>query len=111
MTAVLADQFPGSRVGIVSILLRDDGTVRARWGLDDASSAGPATVIVKTESNIPGRREIYARNGNLFNAPLLFCSGVDLPLEHSHAYASIIDELGLDYMIVHDLRGIVKGYR
>ena len=44
--------------------------------------------------------EIHARNGNLFNEPLLFRSGVDLPLEHPRAYASIVDEPGLDYMIV-----------
>ena len=31
---------------------------------------------------------------------MLFRSGVDLPLEHPHAYASIVDEPGLDYMIV-----------
>ena len=101
MTAALADEFPSARVGDVSILLRDDGTNRrARLGLDYVSGVGPATVFVKAESDIPGRREIHARNGNLFNEPMLFRSGVDLPLEHPHAYASIVDEPGLDYIIV-----------
>jgi hypothetical protein len=101
MTSALADQFPGSRVRKVSILLRDDGTNRrARLGLDYTSGEGPATVFIKAESDISGRREIHAKNGNLFNEPLLFRSGVELPLEHPHAYASIVDEPGLDYMIV-----------
>ena len=57
MTVALADQFPGARVESVSILLRDDGTNRrARLGLDYASGIGPATVFVKAESDIPGRR-------------------------------------------------------
>lgn len=101
MTAALAEQFPGSRVGSVSILLRDDGTNRrARLGLDYTAGTGPGTVFVKAESDIEGRRQIHARNGNLFNEPLLFRSGLDLPLEHARAYASIVDEPGLDYMIV-----------
>ncbi len=101
MTAALAGRFPGLRVGHVSVILRDDGTNRrARLGLDYTSGTGPATVFVKAESDMPGRREIHARNGNLFNEPLLFRSGVHLPLEHPVAFASIVDEPGLDYLIV-----------
>lgn len=101
MTRALANRFRGSRVGQVSILLRDDGTNRrARLGLTYSSGTGPPTVFVKAESDVPGRREIHARNGNLFNEPLLFRSGVQLPLEHPLAYASMVDEPGLDYMIV-----------
>ena len=101
MTAALAGRFPGLRVGHVSVILRDDGTNRrARLGLDYTSGTGPATVFVKAESDMPGRREIHARNGNLFNEPLLFRSGVHLPLEHPVAFAFIVDEPGLDYLIV-----------
>ncbi len=101
MTTVISAFHPDARVDEVTLLLRDDGTNRrARFGLTYAAGAGPATVFAKAESDAPGRRQIHARNGNLFNEPLLFRSGVDLPIEHPLAYAAIVDEAALDYLIV-----------
>lgn len=101
MTTVVAASHPGAHVDDVRLLLRDDGTNRrARFALTYGTGNGPATVFIKAESDVPGRREIHARNGNLFNEPRLFGSGVDLPVEHPCAYAAIIDEVGLDYLIV-----------
>jgi len=101
MTAVISPTYPDAVVGRVTVVLRDDGTNRrARLGLEYATGRGPASVFVKAESDVPGRREIHARNGNLFNESLLFRSGVDLPLEHPAVYTAIIDEDALDYLIV-----------
>lgn len=101
MTAALAAYHPGAVVSDVSLLLRDDGTNRrARLGVEYAAGSGPATVFAKAESDAPGRREIHARNGNLFNEPRLFASGAELPLEHPLVYGVGIDEPGLDYVVV-----------
>ena len=101
MTNIIAMVHPDARVGEVVLLLRDDGTNRrARFGLTYEAGDGPATVFAKAESDTPGRRQIHARNGNLFNEPLLFRSGVDLPIERPLAYAAIVDEAALDYVIV-----------
>src|SRR5437016_465612 len=103
MTAAIAGLPPDARVAGVNLLLRDDGTNRrARFGLTYAAGTGPSTVFVKAESDVEGRREIHARNGNLFNEPLLFRSGVGLPLEHPHAFAAVVDEPALDYVIVFE---------
>lgn len=76
MSTVLVERLPGVRVRDVEVLLRDDGTNRrARLGLTYAADAGPATVFAKAESDAPGRRQIHAANGNLFNEALLFRSG------------------------------------
>lgn len=101
MTAAIQSRHPGAVVDDVTLVTRDDGTNRrARFGLTYATGSGPATVFAKAESDVPGRRKIHARNGNLFNEPLLFSSGVELPLEHPVAFAAVIDEPGLDYVIV-----------
>lgn len=101
MTRAISAHYPDARVATVTLLLRDDGTNRrARFGLTYAGGSGPATVFVKAESDVPGRREIHARNGNLFNEALLFSSGVDLPVEHPSAYLCVVDETALDYVIV-----------
>ncbi len=101
MTTALAGHHPGAEVADVTLLLVDDGTNRrARIGLTYAAGAGPATVFAKAESDAPGRREIHARNGNLFNEPRLFSSGVSLPVDHPVVYSTVIDEPGLDYMLV-----------
>lgn len=101
MTAALSEQHPGADVADVTLLLVDDGTNRrARFGLTYAAGTGPATVFAKAESDVPGRRKIHARNGNLFNEPLLFNSGISLPVEHPLVYTAVIDEPGLDYMLV-----------
>ena len=65
-----------------------------------AAGSGPGSVFVKAESDVDGRREIHARNGNLFNEPRLFASGVELPVDHPQVYAVVIDEAALDYLIV-----------
>jgi hypothetical protein len=101
MTAALLPVFPDARVEAVRLLLRDDGTNRrARFGVTYRAGNGPASVFVKAESDVPGRREIHARNGNLFNEALLYGANVDLPREHPTAYAALVDEANLDYVIV-----------
>jgi aminoglycoside phosphotransferase (APT) family kinase protein len=101
MTAALAPRHPGVEVAAVELRLRDDGTNRrARFAVTYAAGTGPRSVFVKAESDVDGRREIHARNGNLFNEPRLFASGVELPVEHPRPYAVAIDEPGLDYLIV-----------
>lgn len=101
MTAAIAAHHPGAEVADVALLKRDDGTNRrARFGITYAAGSGPATIFAKAESDVPGRREIHARNGNLFNEPLLFGSGIALPVEHPFVYTALIDEPGLDYVIV-----------
>jgi hypothetical protein len=101
MTSAVSRHHPDARVSEVELLLRDDGTNRrARFALTYSAGSGPATVFVKAESDVPGRREIHARNGNLFNEALLYRSGVVLPLEHPIAYAAVVDEPHLDYVVV-----------
>jgi hypothetical protein len=101
MTAAIRRHHPDAAVADVTLLLRDDGTNRrARFGLTYKAGSGPATVFAKAESDARGRREIHARNGNLFNEPLLFRSGVPLPVDHPLAYAAVIDEPALDYLVV-----------
>ena len=99
MTAAIAGRHPGAEVADVALLLRDDGTNRrARFGLTYAAGSGPATVFAKAE--VEAHRKFHARNGNLFNEPRLYASGVPLPVDHPLAYTTIIDEPGLDYIIV-----------
>ena len=101
MTAALVDAHPGIEVAAVELRLRDDGTNRrARFGVTYAAGSGPGSVFVKAESDVDGRREIHARNGNLFNEPRLFASGIELPVDHPQVYAVVIDEAALDYLIV-----------
>jgi hypothetical protein len=98
MTAALGGT---ATVAVVDLVLCDDGTNRrARFDLTYASGEGPASVFIKAESDVPGRREIHARNGNLYNEALLYRSGTVLPIEHPHAYCSVVDEANLDYVIV-----------
>jgi hypothetical protein len=99
MTAALTASHPGAEVSNVTLVLRDDGTNRrARFRLAYASGAGPATVFVKGE--VAAHRKFHARNGNLLNESRLYASGASLPVDHPAAYATIIDEPGLDYLIV-----------
>jgi hypothetical protein len=101
MTRALSSVDPDLDVAAVEMSLRDDGTNRrARFGVTYRSGQGPASVFVKAESDVPGRREIHAKNGNLFNEALLYRSNVELPIEHPHAYAAVVDEPHLDYVIV-----------
>jgi len=101
MSAAIGRRHPDAEVDEVTLLFRDDGTNRrARFGLTYRAGSGPPTVFAKAESDVPGRREIHARNGNLFNEPLLFRSGVPLPVDHPLAYLAIVDEPELDYLVV-----------
>jgi hypothetical protein len=103
MTRALARRCPDARVESVELLLVDDGTNRrARFGVTYGSGTGPARVFVKAESDVPGRREVHARNGNLFNEPRLFAADIELPLEHARAFAAVVDEANLDYVVVFE---------
>jgi hypothetical protein len=62
-------------------------------------------VFVKAEG---AHREVHARNGNLFNEPRIYASGVPLPVDHPEPYGVVIDEAALDWMVVMEdvaLRG------
>jgi aminoglycoside phosphotransferase (APT) family kinase protein len=99
MTTAVASRHPDAVVDSVTLLLRDDGTNRrARFGVRYARGSGPATVFVKSEA--PAHRRFHARNGNLFNEPRLFAAGVPIPVDHPLPYCVVIDEPGLDYVIV-----------
>jgi Ser/Thr protein kinase RdoA (MazF antagonist) len=54
-------------------------------------------VFVKAEGE---HREVHARNGNLFNEPLLAASGVRLPVDRPEPYGVVVDEAGLDWLVV-----------
>ncbi|OHV63322.1 phosphotransferase [Pseudofrankia sp. BMG5.36] len=97
-TAVLAESCPGAVVEDAILVARDDGTNRrARFDLTYAAGSGPDRVFLKAEGV---HRAVHARNGNLFNEPDLFDSGVPIPVDHPRSYRVIIDRPGLDYLIV-----------
>ncbi|MFC5752227.1 phosphotransferase [Actinomadura rugatobispora] len=99
MTAALAAEHPGARVGEISVVARDDGTNRrARLGLSYAAGSGPGTVFVKAHND--AHRIVHLRNGNLFGEARLFGSGVTLPLEHPVVYRAVVDRPHLDFLIV-----------
>jgi hypothetical protein len=99
MTTALSAHFPVAVVSEVTLLMRDDGTNRrARLGIEYASGTGPSTVFAKAPD--PAHSELNAATGGLFNELRLFQSGVALPLDHPTAYATLIDEPGLNYIIV-----------
>lgn len=98
MTAALQRHHPGAEVGKVTVVERDDGTNRrGRISIAYAAGSGPEVVFVKAEG---AHRDVHARNGNLFNEPELFASGVPLPVDHPLAYHVVIDRPALDYLIV-----------
>ena len=98
MTEAISGRHPGARVSDVMLIMVDNGTNRrARLGLRYDEGSGPDTVFAKAEGEF---REIHARNGNLFNEPALFASGVPLAVDHPLAYKVLIDRARLDYVIV-----------
>lgn len=98
MTAVLARRFPGVEVTGLDLVWRSDGSNRrARFALRHAADVGPDVVFVKAEG---AHREVHARNGNLFNEPRLLDSGVPLAVDHPEPYAVLLDEPGLDWLVV-----------
>jgi Phosphotransferase enzyme family len=99
MTAALQGRHPGARVSDVAIVTRDDGTNRrARLGLTYAAGSGPSSVFLKAHA--AGHRVTHLRNGNLWNEARLFAAGADLPVDHPLVYKSIVDLLGLDFLLV-----------
>jgi hypothetical protein len=98
MTEAISRQHPGARVGDVELVMVDNGTNRrARFALRYDRGAGPDVVFAKAEGEF---REVHASNGNLFNEPALFESGVPLPVDHAGVYKVLIDRPRLDYVIV-----------
>src|SRR4051794_21242007 len=99
MTAALAPSHPGAEVRAVELLLVDDGTNRrARFGLTYASGAGPATVFLKAAD--PDHAALNAATGGLFNESRLFRTDLALPIEHPAVHLALIDEPGLDFLLV-----------
>lgn len=90
----------GVPVAGVEVLFRDDGTNRrARLGLTYGPGAsGPATVFCKAGD--PAHAELNAKMGGVFNEARLFQSGVTLPVDHPHVHVSLVDEPGLDFLLV-----------
>ncbi|MGH3253470.1 MAG: phosphotransferase family protein [Trebonia sp.] len=106
MTAALSTRFPGAEVATASLVWVSEGTNRrARFGLTYSSGTGPEVVFVKAEGD---HRELHAQTGNLFNEPLIFASGLPLPVDHPEPYRVLINEAGLDWLVVMEdvaLRG------
>lgn len=99
MTAALAHSLGDVEVSDVEVLLVDDGTNRrARLGLSYARGTGPSTVFVKAAD--PDHAKLNLATGGLFNEPRLFESNVALPLDHPEVHLTIIDEPGLDFIMV-----------
>jgi hypothetical protein len=107
MTAALQSRLPGVKVSDAVIVTADDGTNRrVRFGLEYAEGSGPPTVFLKAHA--ADNRVTHLRNGNLWNEARLFASGVDLPVDHPIVYKSVVDLLGLDFLLVMEdikLRG------
>jgi aminoglycoside phosphotransferase (APT) family kinase protein len=104
MTAALQSRLPGARVERAVLATHDDGTNRrARFRLSYAEGSGPETVFLKAHA--ADNRVTHLRNGNLWNEARLFASGVDLPVDHPLVYKSVVDLLGLDFLLVmEDIR-------
>lgn len=104
MTAALNAEHPDARVSDVELVTQDDGTNRrARFRVIYAEGSGPELVFLKAHAS--EHRAVHLRNGNLWNEARLFSSGQQLPLDHPKVYKSIIDLLGLDFLLImEDLR-------
>jgi Phosphotransferase enzyme family len=98
MTHAISHSHPDARVSEVTLIMVDNGTNRrARFGLTYAAGSGPDVVFTKAEGDY---RQAHALNGNMFNEPDLFASGVPLPVDHPLAYHVVVDRPALDYVIV-----------
>jgi hypothetical protein len=98
MTHALSRCHPGARVSEVTLIMVDNGTNRrARFGLSYDAGSGPDVVFTKAEGDY---RQAHALNGNMFNEPDLFASGVSLPVDHPLAYHVLVNRPALDYVIV-----------
>jgi len=77
----------------------DDGTNRrARYALTYRKGAGPETVFLKAAD--PGHAELNAATGGLFNESRMFRTDLTLPIEHPAVHLALIDEPGLDFLLV-----------
>lgn len=99
MTRAVRSRHADAVVSEARIVTRDDGTNRrARFALSYSAGSGPETVFLKAHSS--RHRFVHLRNGNLFNEAKLFQSGVSLPLDTPAVYASVIEYLRLDFLLV-----------
>jgi hypothetical protein len=99
MTAALAMSHPGVEVERVELVLIDDGTNRrARFALTCREGSGPETVFLKAAD--PDHAELNAATGGLFNESRMFRTALTLPIEHPAVHLALIDEPGLDFLLV-----------
>jgi hypothetical protein len=99
LTAAIATRHPGAEIKDVRIITRDDGTNRrVRLGLRYGSGSGPETLFLK--ANQSAHREVHVRNGNLFSEARLFAADVPLDVDHPIVYKSILDTIGMDFLLV-----------
>lgn len=98
-TQAIRSHHPDARVSDVTIMMKDDGTNRrARIALDYGAGDGPSQLFLKAHA--ADHRMTHLRNGNLWNEARLFASGVDLPVDHPKVFKSVVDLLGLDFLLV-----------
>jgi aminoglycoside phosphotransferase (APT) family kinase protein len=69
-----------------------------RLGLEYERGTGPARLFLKAHA--ASHRVAHLRNGNLWNEARLFASDVPLPVDHPIVYKSVVDLLGLDFLLV-----------
>ena len=94
----LTRHFPGLHVGSVALTDQTKGNNRrARFRVIYDNGIGPNYLFAKAEGDF---RQTHAANGNLFNEPELFASGVEIPVSHPRPYKVIMDKDALDYVIV-----------
>ena len=99
MSAAISGEHPDAKVANVELVTQDDGTNRrARFRLTYAQGDGPELVFMKAHAS--DHRAVHLRNGNLWNEARLFKSGLQLPVDHPKVYKSIVDLLGLDFLLV-----------
>ena len=103
MTAAIGGRHPDAEIDAVTVGLRDDGTNRrARLDLSYAKGSGPATVFAKAAD--PAHVALHKLTSGLFHEPLLFDSGVALPVDCPAVYAALIDTAGDNFcLIMEDL--------
>jgi len=98
MTDAVAHHHPGAQVSEVTLIDAIKGNNRrARFRLNYDAGSGPEFLFAKAEGDF---RQMHAQNGNLFNEPELFLSGVTIPVAHPRPYKVIMDRAALDYVVV-----------
>ena len=98
MTDAVARHHPGAHVRDVTLVEATKGNNRrARFRLNYDAGSGPEFLFAKAEGDF---RLMHAQNGNLFNEPELFSSGVTIPVAHPRPYKVIMDRAALDYVVV-----------